>query len=137
MALIIMVFSMTFLETKLLNKIDKSSKTSSLTVLHNNFICIAIKLSFARRIRKSMTGLVVFLLIECRILEGSLIDFNTIHSNVHIKIQRRKYFNATRILYKNLNLGVPAVVMALDVVIHTQCSKSYIIHYRIRLSHVM
>lgn len=86
MAIIIMVFLMIFPETKLLNKIDKSSKTSSSIELHNNSICIDIKLSFAPRIRKSMTGLVVFLLIACRILEGSLIDFNIIHSLVQIKI---------------------------------------------------
>lgn len=77
---------MTFLETKLLNKIVKSSKTLNLIELQNNSICIAIKLSFALRIRKSMTGLAVFLLIGCRILEGSLIDFNTILSLVLIKI---------------------------------------------------
>lgn len=81
-----MVLLMTLLETKLQNKIVKSSKTSDFLELHNNSICIAIKLYSAPRIRKSMTGLVVFSLIGCRILEGSQIDFNTIHSLVLIKI---------------------------------------------------
>ena len=77
---------MSTLEINLTLRRDKSSKCLEDLVRPNNFICIDTRLCFVHRIRRNMTGLVAYLPIGCRILEGRLIGFSIVHSPVLTRI---------------------------------------------------